>query len=141
QGREILDRMTPYFGYLPTPTDAFVKMLHQLAGSMEDTPPEPGPSALKYRVNSPEAPSNRLALALLTKRYGHQIELDASVDAIPDPDPRQPLGRVWYQLWRYEGTEPIPVLPPPPDDVAQAVAAIAARDYDRSSWAQSALRL
>ncbi|HZW33835.1 MAG TPA: hypothetical protein VFF52_24145, partial [Isosphaeraceae bacterium] len=39
------------------------------------------------------------------------------------------------------GTEPIPVLPPPPDDVTQAVAAIAAVDYDRSSWAESAARL
>ena len=141
QGREILGRMTPYFGYLPSPPDAFVKMLHQLAESMANTPPEPGPSTLKYRVDSPEAPSNRLALAMLSKRYDHPIELDASVETIPEPDPRQPLGRVWYQLWRYEGTEPIPVLPPPPDDVAQAVAAIAAGDYDRSAWAASAARL
>jgi tetratricopeptide (TPR) repeat protein len=141
QGQEILDRMMPYFGHLPTPADAFVKLLHQLAETMANTPPQPEPYTLKYRVNLPEPPSNRLALALLSKRYGYPIVLETHVEAVPDPDPRLPLGRVWYQLWRYEGMEPTPVLPPPPDHIAQAIAAIAATDYDRSSWAESAARL
>src|SRR5207248_6074869 len=35
EGQEILQRMTPYFGYLPSPGDAFVKMLQKLTRSLE----------------------------------------------------------------------------------------------------------
>jgi tetratricopeptide (TPR) repeat protein len=141
QGREILRRMTPYFGYLPSPADALVKILPKLAESLKGWPPQPRPWQLKYRVSGLEAPSAGLALTMLTKRYGQQIELDATIEAIPEPDPRRPLGRVWYQLWRYEETSPIPVLPPPPEDVVRKVAAIASRDYDLALWAASAARL
>jgi tetratricopeptide (TPR) repeat protein len=143
QGRDLLRAVTPYFGFLPSPSDAFVKMLRKVARSMEDQPSEPeaGPFTLNYRVSGPEAPSNRLAFELLARRLGQPIELAVTIEAIPEPDPRRPLGRVSYQLWRYEETEPIPVLPPPSDEVAQAVAAIATGDYDLASWAGSAAHL
>ncbi len=139
QARALLRGVTPYFGFLPSPSDAFVNILRQFAEAKEE--PQAGPWTMSYRVSSLEPPSNRLAFAMLARRSGQTGQLDATIEAVPEPDPRRPLGRVAYQLWRYEETEPIPVLPPPPDDLAQAVAAIASVDYDLESWAESAARL
>jgi tetratricopeptide (TPR) repeat protein len=141
QARALLRGVTPYFGFLPSPSDAFVNILRQVAGPEPEPEPQTGLWTMNYRVSSLEPPSNRLAFAMLARRSGRTAQLDATIEAIPEPDPRRPLGRVAYQLWRYEETEPIPVLSPPPDDLAQAVADIAVVDNDLESWAEAAARL
>ena len=140
QGQGLLRSLIPYFGFLPSPSDAFVNVLRKITESLRNQPtaPDDGPFTLNYRVSGLEAPSNRLALGLLLRRFGKRMDLNATVESIAVPDPRLPLGRVPYQLWRYEKTEPIPVLPPPPEDVSEAVAALAASEYDFTEWAKSA---
>ena len=141
QARGLLWRITPYFGYLPTPGDAFVNLLQQISSEVENSDSKGLGRMTGYASSSLEAPSNRLAYGLLMRRYGEPEDLEGGPGTIPEPDPRLPLGRVSYQLWRYEGDKPIPVLPPPPDDIVQAIAAIAGSGYHLSTWAESAARL
>ncbi len=102
--RELLRRGTPYFGYLPSPTDAFVNLLHQISSESEKRAAQHPVRLKSYAGSSLEAPSNWLAYAQLMRRFGEPEDLEGGPAAIPEPDPRLPLGRVSYQLWRYEGT-------------------------------------
>jgi hypothetical protein len=62
---------------------------------------------------------------------GADLALNFRVAAIPDPDPRQPMDEVRYLLWTYQGADATPGLPPPSEQVRQAIAELAQGNFDR----------
>ncbi len=87
---------------------------------------------LKIGLSSLESPSARLALQRSAANYDATITLDAANNAVPDP--RLPLRPVTYQLWRYEGTDPIPNVPAPTPTIAGEIARIAQIPFALDRW-------
>jgi len=127
-------------GALPESGDATAATLRQIRDAWRKAPPatvNPG-GTINIRLSTLEAPSNRLAVALEIASFGQNARLDVTVESIPDRDPREPVAAVDYLLWHYEDTDPVPALPPPPNDVAERIAALAAQPYDpEANWAQA----
>lgn len=126
-------------GAPPEPSDASANVLRQIrekllegafSGSANDR--------ISLRTSSLEAPSNTLAIALELAAHGLTgCTVEVTTEAIAHPDPRQPLGPVDHLLWRYEGDQPRPALPPPGERVSALIAGLAAQPYARSNWAQA----
>src|SRR5205823_5054795 len=80
--------------------------------------------------------SNYLAFGLDMAALRHDLRFNVTVKRVPEPDPRQPIGEVKYLLWRYDGTDAVPGLAPPAEDVVKAVAGLAAAPFDdQANWA------
>jgi tetratricopeptide (TPR) repeat protein len=124
------------FGHgLPEPTDATANLVRQLSQSLEEDPDNFG-DELSLTLNCLEAPSNYLAFQMQLTAQGKNPVLNLTVERVPKPDPRQPIGAVRYPLWHYDGTEAAPALPPPPEDVVETVADLAMEPYDdQLNWA------
>lgn len=87
-------------------------------------------------LSSLEAPSNYLAFRLEMEALRHDLRLKVVVNRVPEPDPRQPIVDVKYLLWKYDGNEAAPGLPPPAADVAERIAGLAAAPFDeQANWA------
>jgi tetratricopeptide (TPR) repeat protein len=130
--QSLFRRATPYFGYLPEPTDSTINILRQHGDKMrkdvQNTPSTtPGKEdRMSMTLSSLESPSSRLALDLfLMEAVGGKPSV--SIMSIPTPDPRLPLGEVDFVLWRYNGSDPEPAVAPPSEAIAQKVAGVAAR--------------
>ncbi len=123
-------RRTPYVGFLPEPRDATVNLLERLMEEREDDPDAHLPDPIRVRFL--EAPSVRLAMQML----GEDPRVE--VARVPTPDPREPRVKVPYVLWRYEGTDPTPAVARPLEDVAFAVATVAAQPYRLEQWWEAA---
>ncbi|MCC2668491.1 MAG: repeat protein [Armatimonadetes bacterium] len=121
---------------LPEPVDATANVLRQLRDSLAEQAEQGPGGSVKLSISSIEAPSNTLAFQLEMAALGADLQLETEVEAIPQPDPRQPITEVRYLLWRYEGTDPFPALPPPAPDVVEQIREIALAPYDEDrSWA------
>ncbi|HEY1014254.1 MAG TPA: tetratricopeptide repeat protein, partial [Herpetosiphonaceae bacterium] len=118
----LLDRLSAYLSSLPDPGDATINVLRQVA--------EAGDADInQLSLSRLEAPSALLALHRWTlERHGH-ANAAVSIAEIQQPDPRRPSGPVDVVIWKYEGTRPLPTLPPPTTLVAAAVAALAAQPF------------
>jgi hypothetical protein len=129
------------YGSLSESADAGANYLRQLRERWVNGEPgkwaEPG-ADMEIDFSSIEAPSNRLAMALELAAFGFSPNLKRTIASIPKPDPREPATKVRYRIWRYEGAEPYPALPPPSATVAMHIAALAAGTYESGkSWAQA----
>ncbi|WP_459204333.1 hypothetical protein ACQVRV_17350 (plasmid) [Ralstonia pseudosolanacearum] len=127
-------------GALPEPQDACANILRQLREQFIQTgnPVDPDGN-IRLRVSSLEAPSNALALRLELASHG-RAECDVSIlaESIPSPDPRQSVEPVKYPLWRYEGDQPTPTLPPPPVHILATVSTLALEPYSpQENWARA----
>lgn len=107
----------PWLGQLPPAGEAVVNVLRQVLAS--GTPVFGG----KLRLSSLEGPSAMRALAAGIP------DVAVTVDTVPAPDiriPRQVGGPV---LWRYDGTDAVPALPPPAPEAADRV-----RQLAQAAW-------
>jgi tetratricopeptide (TPR) repeat protein len=125
--------LRPYVDYLPGPADATVNIGRQL---MAEHGMSDGKAELKVTVTSIEAPSVRRSVEAQLCAGGGSLRVTA--EAVPSPDPRVPSGPVDHLLWRYDGNDAEPALPPPPAGVADAVAALARQPYDLERWTAGA---
>ncbi|VWD42365.1 hypothetical protein BCO71033_04694 [Burkholderia contaminans] len=127
-------------GALPEPQDACANILRELRDQLirAGTPVDSGEN-INIRVSSLEAPSNALALRLELASHGRtQCNVSIHAEAIPSPDPRQPVEPVEYALWHYEEDQAAPALPPPPLHIRETVSALALEPYfPPRNWAQA----
>ena len=127
-------------GAVPESSDATANIVRQIHDAWGKSPPktENAGGSIKITLSTLEAPSNRLAVALEVASFRQNARLEVTVQSLPAQDPRLPVAEIDYLLWRYEGTDAVPALPPPPAEVADRIAALAAAPYDpETNWAQA----
>jgi hypothetical protein len=125
-----------YFNALPEPVDASANLLRQVREMLLKEPGNGEETTMAVTLSGLEAPSNALAFRLEMASLGEKARLEVTVEAVAKPDPRKPIADVKYRLWQYDGTDPSPALPPPPEDVVQQILGIALPTYDEEvSWA------
>ncbi|BBP81375.1 hypothetical protein PHLH8_10170 [Pseudomonas sp. Pc102] len=126
-------------GAPPQPNDASANVLRKIRDSLLDGSYEGSPGdSITLRTSSLEAPSNVLAITLELAAHGLAgCKVEVTAESIAQPDPRQPHGPVEHLLWRYEGDQALPALPPPGEKVSALIAGLAARPYARANWAQA----
>lgn len=130
----LLQRLAAYIGSLPDPPDATINVLRQVA--------EAGHADINHLTLSRlEAPSALLALHRWTQEHHGHAGAAVSVSEIQQPDPRRPSGPVDVMIWKYDGTRPLPTLPPPAQAVAEAVAALAAQPFQADGWMDQARQI
>jgi tetratricopeptide (TPR) repeat protein len=95
-------RGIPWLGVVPEPTEAIVNVLKRALAELE-----PGSEIASLTLSALEAPS-----AVLTLR-GFFPGIDLTVESIPAPDLRTPLGEVTYRVWDYEGAVARPAVSAP----------------------------
>lgn len=124
-----------YLSYLPEPSDATVNLLRQV---IERQAPI---DRFEIELSSLESPSARLAVERYQIENFGRADLSVRIQQVQQPDPRLPTGPVDFVLWRYEGTDPRPAIGPPADDVARAVAELAAQPFHADRWWDQASEL
>jgi hypothetical protein len=132
-GGRVMGHLRPYEFVIPEPGDAGINLARQF---LQERLAPKKPPQLKVTMTSTEAPSVLMAVEAALNMPRGSLEL--VVLEIPVPDPRVPRGPVDYLLWRYEGNDPHPALPPPPAEIATAVAELAQTQYDLERWTHQA---
>jgi tetratricopeptide (TPR) repeat protein len=139
RARVLADRFGPYFSaWLPEPAEAslgIVRMMVEKWHAGEDV------NISGISLSWLEAPSVYLAYKLELAHEGRRGQLTIDVEAVPRPDVRLPRVPVNYQVWRYNGTKPMPALTEPPERTKDAVAFIAASPYNLKTWFQQAAEI
>lgn len=123
----------PYIGKLPYASESFINLMRTVeerlaSGEMK----RDALSSLRLTCTVIESPSARLALQRTLDTLGGAATM--TIQSYPQPDTRQPLRPVEYQIWRYEGMDPSPVVPPPDPAVALAVADLAHIPFALDRW-------
>jgi tetratricopeptide (TPR) repeat protein len=130
-----LDRATPYLKYLPDPVEATLRVLPQLMPVEGRGSPALGAGdSLRLALSHLEAPSVRRAFEAQLAAWRASARVVIHVDKVPVPDPRAVRGTVDFVLWKYEGTEASPAVPPPSGATASRVAELASSAYDLQQW-------
>lgn len=133
RANRLFDAFRPYLGYVPEPEDAITNMLRD---ALPQLPPEQAAGGrLRTAVTSVEPPSNFVLAHLI---YGDGLQLEVQATTVPTPDPREPVAPVAFTLWRREGEQLAPVLPPPPAAITALVATLAAQPFEQArAWADA----
>lgn len=132
----------PYIGKLPYAGEAVINLLRGLedkiaAGEMK--PPKAG-STFNVGLSNIESPSAVLAVRRAMAALNVAVEVGMD-DRVPQPDIRQPLRPVEYQIWRYEGFNAVPNVPPPDPAIAAQLAQLAQIPYHLDVWHDPARQL
>lgn len=121
---------------LPEPVDAIANMLRDLRESAQNGTGIREGDSMTIALSCLEAPSNLIALRLDMDAIGSRLKVQVDVESVPVPDPRQPIEDVKYPLWKYEGTNAFPGLPPPGPDILTRIAELACTRFDpQANWA------
>lgn len=138
---QLVERLLPYSGSLPLPTDATANLLTQLIDKLRESPDSIA-GQLRVSLSHLEAPSNYLAFRMQMEASGAPAELELEVQTIARPDPRRSDGPVSLLLWTYDGIKPSPAVGPPGEQVLSLVEALAREPYDpRRNWARASLAM
>ncbi|HEX8629658.1 MAG TPA: tetratricopeptide repeat protein [Catenuloplanes sp.] len=108
----------PWLGRVPPAGEAVVNVLRQVLAT--GTPVAGG----NLRLSTLEVPSAMRALAAGIP------DVAVTVDTVPAPDIRVPRRATGTVLWRYDGTDAKPALPPPSPAAAERV-----RQLAQAAWA------
>ncbi|MBP2479183.1 tetratricopeptide (TPR) repeat protein [Crossiella equi] len=111
--RELITRCSRrrWLDYVPQTHEAVTNLLGQLL-----TEHAPGPDlAMELGLSALEVPSTLMTLTFVYP------DITVSVGDVREPDPREPVRPVRYAVWRFEGKDAVPALPPPPAEVATAL--------------------
>ena len=129
----LLDELREYSGYLPEPHDATANGLRQMISAGNRL------SGITIAATAVEAPSNQVAYAVASG-YADDLDVSISFTNVATPDPREPVAPIRYTVWRRKDEVLEPALPRPPEDVANAIAAVARMPYERDAiWAAASL--
>jgi tetratricopeptide (TPR) repeat protein len=121
---------------LPEPSDASANLLRQFRQTIVEDPKNAPVGEAQMALTSLEAPSNYLAFRLEMEALRHDLRLKVLVNRVPKPDPREPITDVKFVLWKYDGTDASPGLPPPAEDIVRRIAGLAAAPFEeQASWA------
>ncbi|HEY8074915.1 MAG TPA: tetratricopeptide repeat protein [Labilithrix sp.] len=122
-----------YLGKLPGPTDATVQILDTMREDAKKGDAKRWTGTLKMATTSLESPSVRIAFRMQAEVLGLEAKLEVTVGEIQEPDPRETRGG--EALFRFEGTDPSPIVAPPSDERARDVVLdLASRSYHRDVW-------
>jgi tetratricopeptide (TPR) repeat protein len=125
-----------YGAGLPEPADATANMLRQFRQAIREDPKKAPVGECRLALSCLEAPSNFLAFRLEMEALRHDLRLAVAVEQVPEPDPRRPIAEGKFVLWKYDGTDASPGLPPPPEDVVRRIGELAAAPFDEmANWA------
>jgi tetratricopeptide (TPR) repeat protein len=131
-----------YGGVLPEPVDATANLLRQIPDMVRKNPASFATgSELTINISSLEAPSNYLAFRLEMAALNRAPHLKVNVKNPTNPDPREPIASVRFLLWKYDGTDAAPGLPPAGKEVAERIADIAKKRCDLLAYWAPASRL
>ncbi|MEM7609139.1 MAG: hypothetical protein AAF411_27635, partial [Myxococcota bacterium] len=128
---QLLGRESPYEGKIPEPTDAAV-------GALRNTLAQTSPSKLQSKVvditsSNVESPSNAVLWKLICG-----ADLKFKWTRVASPDPRKPLETLTHPVWKLEGEQLVPAVPPPRADVVHLVTTLSAVPFDVSRlWASA----
>lgn len=121
-------QQSAFVNWLPAPTESILKVARRATES------EPGSKLVSLSSSALEAPS---ALYAANWHLG-LADLDPlpeiTVSKLQNPDPREPLGNVPFQLWTYHDNTPRSSLPKPLEDVAKVVTKLALEPYHLDAW-------
>jgi tetratricopeptide (TPR) repeat protein len=109
----------PWLSVVPDAHEALINVLRQVLDTNEPNPE----MAMTLTLSALEPPSAFLTLHAVFPKTSVEVQ------SVPEPDMRLPARPVTDAVWRYDGAEVEPVLPPPPDEVAAAV-----RDVATHGW-------
>jgi hypothetical protein len=109
----------PWLSVVPDAHEALINVLRQVLETNEPNPE----MAMTLTLSALEPPSAFLTLQAVFPKTAVEVE------SVPEPDMRLPARPVTDAVWRYDGAEVEPVLPPPPDEVAAAVRDLATHDW------------
>lgn len=127
--------LSPYFGYLPDPTDATINIIH----TFEENPEQ---GALKIlTLTALESPSSRWVLQSYVKKKFDLETIPVEIVELQTPDPRLPRTEVDYLLWYYEGVDSYPNFNPPREEILEEIATLAASSYSLNTWVQDAQKI
>lgn len=133
RARELVVRATPYLGWLPQPTAPLLRAGARLARAWSQTPPAEG-TPVSVVLDSVPSPSAVLAFYMLLVRHRIATAPRISVKS-PPQSPWAPSPAPRVQLWRGTPLAPVAALPEAPDEIDEAVAALAEQRFDLSTWA------
>jgi tetratricopeptide (TPR) repeat protein len=123
----------PYVDYLPAPSEAIINIVKQVIAQSSDVK-----GGMEVGLSALEAPS---AVLSVQRTLGPEASLTIGVADVQRPDPRVASQKVAYTLWKYDGTDATPAVPPPEPAVANALADIATTPFNMPTWKQSAREL
>ncbi len=124
----LLNEFRPYIGYLPKPVEATANVLTQILEKTKDREGNPAGNKYNIKLSSLESPSNLLAFKLA---FGEGFKVNLEIENIPEPDPRESVIDVSYNLWKYNGTEATQALPEPADEIAGLVADLSSKPFEK----------
>ncbi len=130
---DLFGRLEPFVADLEPPGASCVNAVRNALSQ--------GAKVSTMAVSSLEPPSAVLACRRLMLKAGQVPELDISFGELPKADPRSALRPVEWRLWKYDGTTAEPALEPPPEDIRDAIARLAATPYQAKMWATEARTL
>jgi tetratricopeptide (TPR) repeat protein len=131
--------ITPFLGFLPRRPESVLQAVDAVREQIRQKGMDEfkkGP--IKLQLSSLEAPSAMRAAAMLFGEMG--VAVDVEIKEMPTPDPRQPAQKTVYELFKYEGIATKAILPPASEQVAIAVARLAASRFHGPTWAEMARR-
>ena len=132
---DFLSQLEPFADYLPAVEEATINSARQFLRKRGN---KPGKINRLY-ISSMESPSSRMAVEMALGVERGSIPME--VGQIQKPDPRVPKQRVKYVLWRYDGTDPSPALPPPPESIVDEISRLARQPYNIDSWSRQAAEI
>src|SRR5262245_27694348 len=137
RAQDCLARVTPFFAEFTYPADASINNLNSVAKQIEDAQSGgdgPVTGRIKLVITGLDVPSCQRSINRQLELWGGGITLERELRGMQSPDPRQPRVPVRHRLWTYDETTPRPAVPPPPPEVAEAVAQLAMVRYDLNMW-------
>jgi tetratricopeptide (TPR) repeat protein len=143
-----------YAEQLPLPRDLTAGVVRDLQAAFTNKPGQgtaAEPLKVGLTITSLESPSVHLAATMAARLGESFVKMNVTCEKEPKPNPRLPLlvalgapNDVIYDqwaVWRYEGTDPMPAVPPPPANVLHAIGSLAATPYDWAAWLAATARL
>jgi hypothetical protein len=110
----------PWLNWVPMPTEAITNVANYISSRRAE-----GEVVGVSRVALSSAePASAITAA---RRVVGRIEL--AIDAFPEPDIRVPLRRGDHPIWRYDGTDPVPAVPPPSAEAVRVLYQIAVEPW------------
>lgn len=127
---DLFSRIEPYMSDLEPPGASCVNAVRNAVRQ--------GATVSNMAVSSLEPPSAVMASRRLLLVAGQSPELAISFGELPKVDPRSAVRPVEWTLWKYEGSVAKPALAPPPDELRDTIARLAATPYQAKMWSAEA---
>lgn len=135
RARALAFAATPFLGFLPRRTESVLQAVEAIRERARQVGlDELRKAPVKLQLSTLEAPSAIRAAAAQFVEMG--LTVDVEIGSIPEADPRLPVQKTVYELFRYEGASTRPLLPPATEKTAVTIARIAATRFHGPTWAE-----